>query len=148
MIRLPTGPKQHSAKEMQFNRLSGGFSSKGGGRSGPPPARMSDRDDNDGSWGGGRRSCGGFDEERRGGPNSRVSDFDHQPPRADEVDNWASVKKSLLSFGSVRQNLNQYDSLGCGGGGSRADEVDNWGNSKKPLPSRSSTFGSGFRNSG
>ncbi|CAN0843488.1 Eukaryotic translation initiation factor 4B1 [Linum grandiflorum] len=38
-----------------------------------------------------------------------------------------------------------------GGGGSRADEVDNWAAGKKPVavnPSRSSTFGYGFRNSG
>lgn len=136
MLRLPTGPKERPPDEMQFSR---GFSSYG--RSGPPQGRMRDRDDNDGSWGGGRRSYGGFDEERRG-PSSRVSDFD-QPSRADEVDNWASVKKSLPSFDSGRQN--RYGSLG---GGSRADEKDNWFVGKKPLPARSSPFGSGFRDSG
>ncbi|XP_061375756.1 eukaryotic translation initiation factor 4B2-like isoform X2 [Gastrolobium bilobum] len=143
MRRLPTGPKERSSDEMQFNRLGGGFSSYGGGaRSGPPPR------DNDGSWGGGgRRSYGGFDEERRGGPPpSRVSDFD-QPSRADEVDNWASVKKSLPVFDSGRQNRYGSGSLG-GGSGSRADGVDNWGLGKKPIPARSSTFGSGFRDSG
>ncbi|KAK4264961.1 hypothetical protein QN277_026073 [Acacia crassicarpa] len=137
MLRLPTGPKERSADEMPYSR---GFSSYGG-RSGPPQGRMRDRNDNDGSWGGGRRSYGGFDEERRG-PPSRVSDYD-QPSRADEVDNWASVKKSLPSLDSGRQN--RYGSLG--GGGSRADEKDNWSVGKKPFPARSPGFGSGFRDS-
>ncbi|OIW00387.1 hypothetical protein TanjilG_05737 [Lupinus angustifolius] len=176
MLRLPTGPKERSAEEMQFSR--GGFSSYG--RSGGPSR---DRDDNrDGSWGGGRRSYGGFDEEPRRGNNSRVLELD-QPSRADEVDNWASVRKPLPSFDSGRQN--RYGSNGGGprgdgsfggsprggggfggdprgdggfsggprgdvgfGGGSRADGVDNWAVGRKPLPARSSNFGSGFRDSG
>ncbi|KAK7318667.1 hypothetical protein RJT34_03372 [Clitoria ternatea] len=145
MLRLPTGPKERSADEMPFNRLGGAFSNYD--RSGP---RNRDRDasNNDSSWGGGRRSYGGFDDERRG-PASRVSEFD-QPSRADEVDNWASVKKSLPSFDSGRKN--RYSSIGSGGGGfgaaSRADGVDNWAVGKKPVSTRSSTFGSGFRDSG
>ncbi|KAL9329638.1 hypothetical protein ACSQ67_004641 [Phaseolus vulgaris] len=122
MMALPTGPKERSAEEMQFNRLGGGFSSydRSGGRS-----RDRDGGNNDGSWGGGgRRSYGGFDEERRG-PNPRVSELD-QPSRADEVDNWASVKKSVPA----------------------SDGVDNWAVGKKPVPVRSSNFGSGFRDSG
>ncbi|KAE9610323.1 putative plant specific eukaryotic initiation factor 4B [Lupinus albus] len=114
MLRLPTGPKERSAEEMQFSR--GGFSSYG--RSGGPSR---DRDDNhDGSWGGGRRSYGGFDEEPRRGNNSRVSELD-QPSRADEVDNWASVRKPMPSFDSGRQN--RYGSLGGGsfGGVPRGD---------------------------
>ncbi|BFG16345.1 hypothetical protein CerSpe_026190 [Prunus speciosa] len=161
MMRLPTGPKERSADEMQYGRLGGGFSSYG--RSGSNPGRGRDRDDADGSWGGGgRRSYGGFEDDRRGS-SSRVSDFD-QPSRADEVDNWALTKKSLPSADSGRQN--RYGSLGggvggVGGGGggggggvgvggpsSRADEVDNWAVGKKPAPARSSTFGSGFRDSG
>ncbi|XP_048427950.1 eukaryotic translation initiation factor 4B2-like [Pyrus x bretschneideri] len=156
MMRLPTGPKERSAEDMQYGRLGGGFSSYG--RSGPNPGRDGDREGGDGSWGGGgRRSYGGFDDDRRG-PPSRVSDFD-QPSRADEVDNWAMTKKSLPSADSSRQS--RYSSLGSGGAGgggdggmmgapawSRADEVDNWTVGKKPAPSRSSTFGSGFRDSG
>ncbi|XP_019461987.1 PREDICTED: eukaryotic translation initiation factor 4B2-like isoform X2 [Lupinus angustifolius] len=177
MLRLPTGPKERSAEEMQFSR--GGFSSYG--RSGGPSR---DRDDNrDGSWGGGRRSYGGFDEEPRRGNSSRVSELD-QPSRADEVDNWASVKKSLPSFDSGRQN--RYGSLGGGGGdrdggfgggsrgdggfgggsrgdggfgggsrgdggfggGFRADGVDNWAAGKKPVPARSSNSGSSNFGSG
>lgn len=136
MLRLPTGPKERSADEMQFNRLGGGFSSFD--RSG----RSRDRDggSGDASWGAGRKSYGGFDEERRA-PNSRVSEFD-QPSRADEVDNWASVKKSLPSFDSGRQN--RYSGGGGGGGGfggeSKADGVDNWAAGKKPIPARSSDY--------
>ncbi|KAL0004360.1 hypothetical protein SO802_011921 [Lithocarpus litseifolius] len=150
MLRLPTGPKERSAEEMQYGhgRLGGGFRDYGN-RS--VSGRGRDRDE-DGSWGGGggnRRQFGGFDEERRG-PPSRVSDFD-QPSRADEVDNWASTKKPFPSVDSGRQN--RYGPLG---GGSRADEVDNWAISKKPLAvapppfasASRSTFGSGFRDSG
>ncbi|XWS69098.1 hypothetical protein CRYUN_Cryun04dG0150100 [Craigia yunnanensis] len=145
MMYLPTRPKEHSAEEMQHGRLGGGFSSYG--RSGPPAGRVRhDRDDSDGSWGSGRRHYGGFDEERRG-PSSRVSDYD-QSSRADEVDNWAMAKKAIPSFDSGRQN--RYGELGTGGGGaiSRADGVDNWTAGKRPIPARSSTFVSGFRDSG
>ncbi|XVF43884.1 hypothetical protein PTKIN_Ptkin02bG0076600 [Pterospermum kingtungense] len=145
MMQLPTRPKERSAEEMQYGRLGGGFSSYG--RSGPPAGRvMRERDDSDGSWGSGKRQYGGFDEERRG-PPPRVSDYD-QPSRADEVDNWATAKKATSLFDSGRQN--RYGGLGSGGGGgfSRADEVDNWTAGKRPIPDRSSTFGSGFRDSG
>ncbi|KAA8533221.1 hypothetical protein F0562_033246 [Nyssa sinensis] len=146
MLRLPTGPKERSAEELQYGRLGGGFSSYG--RSSGQHGRMRDRDgDGDTSWGGNRRSYGGFDDDRRA-PPPRASDFD-QPSRADEVDNWAMEKKSLPSFDSGRPN--RYGSLGgsIGGGGmSRADDVDNWTAGKKPIPARSSTFRSSFRDSG
>ncbi|KAL3636410.1 hypothetical protein CASFOL_020957 [Castilleja foliolosa] len=145
MVRLPTGPKERSADEMQQGRLGGGFSNygprtgSGGFNSGRPR-------DNEG-----RRSYG-FDDDNRI-PESRVSDF-NQPSRADEVDNWASMKKQTLPDYNTRQDRpggGKYSSLGSGGGGpgvaSRADEVDNWGSVKKNLPqpqTRSSTFGSGF----
>ncbi|KAL2343107.1 hypothetical protein Fmac_004392 [Flemingia macrophylla] len=160
MLALPTGPKERSPEEMQFNRLGGGFSSYD--RSAGRP-RDRDGANHDASWGGGRRSYGGgFDEERRG-PNPRVSELD-QPSRADEVDNWASVKKTLPSFDSGRQS--RYSGgggggfggggggFGGGGGGggfgaaSRADGVDNWLVGKKPVAARSSNFGTGFRDSG
>ncbi|CAH8252140.1 unnamed protein product [Arabidopsis lyrata] len=172
MLQLPTGPRQRSEEEMQPGRLGGGFSSYGGGRSSGPPGRMSrDRDDSDGSWGGGgggRRSYGGFDDDQRGS-NSRVSDLP-QVSRADEDDDWGKGKKSLPSFDQGRQG-SRYGGLGGGGGGagsyggggggagsyggggggagggggfSKADEVDNWAAGK----AKSSTFGSGFRDSG
>ncbi|KVI05677.1 eukaryotic translation initiation factor 4B2-like [Cynara cardunculus var. scolymus] len=153
MMRLPTGPKERSAEEMQYGRLGGGFSSYGGGRSGGGP-RMRDRDaDGDGSWGSNRRSYGGFDDDRRG--PSRVSEYD-QPSRADEVDNWAMAKKPMAPSFDAGSRPNRYTSIGgggglsAGGGGfSRADEIDNWAVNKKPIPpARSSNFGSGFRDSG
>ncbi|KAJ8548352.1 hypothetical protein K7X08_030821 [Anisodus acutangulus] len=143
MLRLPTGPKERSAEEMQYGRLGGGFSNYGGGSrsmGGPLPGRGGrDREgDGEGSWGGNRRSYGGFDDDRRGPPSRGGSDFD-QPSRADEADNWASSKKSLpMGLGSGRPN--RYESLGTGGGGiSRADGDDNWGASKKHNPTNVGT---------
>ncbi|KAK1415763.1 hypothetical protein QVD17_31549 [Tagetes erecta] len=147
MMRLPTGPKERSAEEMQYGRLGGGFSSYGGGRTGGGP-RMRDREAD-----GDRRYYGGFDDDRRG-PVNRSSEYD-QPSRADEVDNWTMTKKTPSFDGNSRPN--RYSSLGGSGGGSaggggfsRADEIDNWTVNKKPVPPpvRSSNFGSGFRNSG
>ncbi|GAB2297909.1 hypothetical protein Dimus_031994 [Dionaea muscipula] len=146
MMRLPSGPKQRSPDELyRGDRLGGGFSNYG--RSGPPPGRMRDREgDSDGSWTGGRRSYGGFDDDGRGPPR-RGSDFDSQPSRADEVDNWAMAKRSTPPPMMDTGRVNRYGSLG---GGSRADEVDSWASVKKPLEPavRSNTFGSGFRDSG
>ncbi|PIA51637.1 hypothetical protein AQUCO_01100476v1 [Aquilegia coerulea] len=153
MIRLPTGPRERSAEEMEVGRLGGGFKNYGGGSSGG--GGMGRSSGSDGSWGGGdrRKSNGGFDNDRRERAPPRVSDSD-LPSRADEVDNWAVGKKSLPRFDSGRDNRyggsndngrqDKYSSLG---GGSRADEVDNWGAGKKPVSTRSSTssFGSGFR---
>lgn len=153
MLRLPTGPKERSAEEMQYGRLGGGFSNYGTRSMGPPQGRIRDRDlDGDGSWGGDRRQYGGFENEQRKGPPSRAADFD-QPSRADEVDNWASAKKPLPSYNSTpapASARSKYGTLGTGGGASRADGDDNWGASKKPVappPARSPTFGLGIRDS-
>ncbi|KAF6157498.1 hypothetical protein GIB67_004436 [Kingdonia uniflora] len=136
MLRLPTGPKERSAEELEHGRLGGGFRNYGGGR---------DRGGDGG--GGGRRQYGGFDDDRRA-PSSRVSELD-QPSRADEVDNWATMKKALPLMDSGRRG-DRYSSLGSGGGGesgfSRADDVDNWTVGKKSVvPVRGSSFGSGFK---
>lgn len=158
MLRLPTGPKERGpGDEMQYGtRLGGGFSNYGTRPGVSQTGRIRDRDGDggDGSWGGSRRSYGGFeDDRRRGPPMSRGPDYD-QTSRADEVDNWASMKKALPSLNSGTGGPgrpNRYGSLGVGSGGaSRADEVDNWAATKKPIPppaSRSSGFGSGFRDS-
>nr|GEW20994.1 eukaryotic translation initiation factor 4B2 [Tanacetum cinerariifolium] len=153
MMRLPTGPKERSAEEMQHGRLGGGFNSYGGGR-----GRRDREGDGDGSWGNNRRSYGGFDDNERRGPPTRATEYD-QPSRADEVDNWAMSKKPIAPSFDGGSRPNRYGSLGgasgmnTGGGGfSRADEIDNWAMHKKPIapppPARSSTFGSGFRDSG
>ncbi|GER51559.1 eukaryotic translation initiation factor 4Bfamily protein [Striga asiatica] len=147
MLRLPTGPKERSPDEMQHGRLGGGFSNYGPrpGYGGPNSGRPREYD--------GRRSYGFEDDNRRGPPpESRVADL-NQPSRADEVDNWASMKKQTLPDYNSRQERpgGSYSSLGGGGGpgaGSRADEVDNWASVKKHFPqpqqARSSGFGSGF----
>ncbi|XP_042011081.1 eukaryotic translation initiation factor 4B2-like [Salvia splendens] len=136
MLRLPTGPKERSAEEMQYGRLGGGFSNYGSrpGPSGPNSGRMEYE---------GRKSYG-FEDDGRRGPlqQPRVSEFD-QPSRADEVDNWASMKKqtALPDHDSRESRVSgKYSSLG---GASRADEVDNWASMKKPVSqTRNSSFGS------
>lgn len=139
MLRLPTGPRERSAEEIDQSRFGGGFRSYGYGASaGGFPGRRSDD---------GRRSYGGgFEEEQRRGPPARVSDLD-QPSRADEVDNWAANKKTFTPAASMdtgRQD--RYNSLGSGSS-SRADEVDNWSRGKQSLPSRHPSFGPGLRDS-
>ncbi|KAF7124100.1 hypothetical protein RHSIM_Rhsim12G0108800 [Rhododendron simsii] len=134
LLRLPTSPSNWSAegKTDYRQRLGGGFSNYDGRDREPSADRDAPR----------KSSYGGFHDNRSGAqPSSRVSDFD-QPSRADEVDNWATEKKTLPS------STNRYSSLGggVGGGMSRADEVDNWADGKKPVnPVRSSNFGSSFR---
>ncbi|KAI3452662.1 hypothetical protein Pfo_009326 [Paulownia fortunei] len=143
MFRLPTGPKERSADEMQYGRLGGGFSNYGSrtGSVGSNTGRAREYE--------GRRSYGFEDDNRRGTPPES-----NQPSRADEVDNWASMKKQSLPEYNSRDSRPgvKYSSLGGGGGpgvASRADEVDNWASVKKPISqtqqqTRSSSFGSGF----
>jgi Plant specific eukaryotic initiation factor 4B len=137
LLRLPTGPRERSAEELDRTRLGGGFRNYGGD---------------------GFRRREGDDESRHGPSQSRASDFD-QPSRADEVDNWAREKKSLTPSMSDSGRRDRYGSLGTGadtggGGFSRADDTDDWSRGKKPLSfstssstSRYAGFGSGFRES-
>ncbi|XP_075482056.1 eukaryotic translation initiation factor 4B2-like [Primulina tabacum] len=152
MLRLPTGPKERSAEEMQYGRLGGGFSNYGNR---PGSIGSGPRMDRGREYEGGGRSYGFEDENPRGRNQARVSDFNplQQPSRADGVDNWASMKKSLPDYNSgATHSVGKYSSLGgnTGGGGSRADDVDSWASMKKPFSlsqqqqSRSSSFGSGF----
>ncbi|KAK8924120.1 hypothetical protein KSP39_PZI019404 [Platanthera zijinensis] len=129
-LRLPTGPRERTAEELEqsrgFRSYGSGFGGGGGGAA--PPRRRSEFSMDD--------------EPRRGGP----SDLD-LPSRADESDNWGTAKKFSPAMESGRQE--RYGSLGSGGS-SKADEVDNWSFGKKssgPPPSRNSGFGSGFRDS-
>ncbi|CAA0818265.1 eukaryotic translation initiation factor 4B1 [Striga hermonthica] len=106
-LRLPTGPKERSPDEMQHGRLGGGFSNYGSrpGSGGPNTGRPREYD--------GRRSYGFDDDNRRAPPpESRVSDL-NQPSRADEVDNWASMKKQTLPDYDSRQDRpgGRYSSL-------------------------------------
>ncbi|CAO2828868.1 unnamed protein product [Amaranthus hypochondriacus] len=138
LLQLPTAPKPRTSdEEFSGPRLGGGFSNYGDDR---------------------RSSRRGFDDDRK----PRRGDFDSMPPppsRADEVDNWGSMKKniSMETRTSGGGGGGRYGSLG---GGSRADEVDNWSFGKKLNPGpavmggsgsgggRLNSFGSGFRDSG
>ncbi|KZV40035.1 hepatoma-derived growth factor-related protein 2 [Dorcoceras hygrometricum] len=152
MLRLPTGPKERSAEEMQYGRLGGGFSNYGNRPGSVGSGQGMDRGRDFES---GRRSYGFEDENPRGRNQARVSDFNalQQPSRADGIENWASMKKSLPDYNSgAARSGGKYSSLGgnTGVGGSRADEVDSWASMKKPISlsqhpqPRSSSFGSGF----
>ncbi|KAL8142444.1 hypothetical protein V2J09_015476 [Rumex salicifolius] len=141
MLQLPTGPKERAPDDYSGNRIGGGFSNYGGRSSGPRDGGS------DSSWGA-NRSRGGFDDDGRGQPR-RGSDYDLQPSRADEASDWGAGKRPMQSPSIDSGRTNRYDSLGAG---SRADESESWNLGKKPIsaapPVRSSTFGSGYRNSG
>ncbi|XP_020580127.1 eukaryotic translation initiation factor 4B1-like [Phalaenopsis equestris] len=112
MLLLPTGPRERTADEIEHSRFRGGFRSYGYGGD-APPRRVNDL------------------------PH-RASDRD-QTSRADEVDNWASVKKP---FPMDLSRQARSGSLGT----SKADEVDDWSAGKKafaPLSGHSG-FGSGM----
>ncbi|KAK1314955.1 hypothetical protein QJS10_CPA06g01233 [Acorus calamus] len=142
ILRLPTGPKERTAEELEQGRLGGGFRSYGGG--GGSMRRREDGGEGGGGgggWGGRRSYGGGYDDDSRGPPPPKG---EFEPSRADEVDNWAAGKKTFSRPPGDSGRSDRYSSLG---GSSRADEVDSWGSGKKPIPSRSSGFGSGFRDS-
>ncbi|KAK4423889.1 Eukaryotic translation initiation factor 4B2 [Sesamum alatum] len=147
MLRLPTGPKERSPDEMQYGRLGGGFSNYGSrpGSVGSNTGRGREYE--------GRRSYGFEDDNRRGSIMQSKASDSYQPSRADEVDNWGTMKKALPEYSSGQARPGgKYSSLGGGGGlgvASRADEADNWASVKKPISqtqpqTRSSGFGSGF----
>lgn len=119
---LPTGPRQRSAEELDRSRLGGGFKNYGSNRYSNSFGPRGDGDDSSNSrWGSSRTS-------------SRDSSRELQPSRADEIDNWASAKKTLTA---PRERTGFFDSH------SKADESDSWV-SKKTEPPRRSGFGSGF----
>ncbi|KAA3464758.1 eukaryotic translation initiation factor 4B3-like [Gossypium australe] len=133
LLVLPTGPRQRSAEELDRNRIGGGFKSYGSNR------YNSNGDDSSSNsrWGSSRVS-------------NRDSNREIAPSRADEIDNWASVKKSAPTGNGFGGGFERRER---GGGGffdsqSKADEVDNWATSKSnkspngaPPPRR---FGGGF----
>ncbi|KAK8505853.1 hypothetical protein V6N13_080659 [Hibiscus sabdariffa] len=137
VLALPTGPRQRAPEELDRNRLGGGFKSYGSNR-----YNNSNGDDSSSNsrWGSSRVS-------------NRDSNREITPSRADEIDNWASVKKSMPTGNGFGGGFERRE-RGSGGGGffdsqSKADEVDNWAASKSnnispngaPPPRR---FGAGF----
>ncbi|KAE8702240.1 hypothetical protein F3Y22_tig00110485pilonHSYRG00119 [Hibiscus syriacus] len=137
VLALPTGPRQRAPEELDRNRLGGGFKSYGSSR-----YSNSNGDDSSSNsrWGSSRVS-------------NRDSNREITPSRADEIDNWASVKKSSPTVNGFGGGFERRE-RGSGGGGffdsqSKVDEVDNWAASKSnnrspngaPPPRR---FGAGF----
>ncbi|XP_019413786.1 PREDICTED: eukaryotic translation initiation factor 4B3-like [Lupinus angustifolius] len=134
ILSLPTAPRERTAEEIERDRtrLGGGFRSYGdrGGRNSGPGGD----DGSNSRWGSSRVS----DESRRSGSfGSRDLNRDSAPSRADEIDNWASVKKSSIGNGFERRERERggfFDSQ------SRADESDRWVSNKSVMEGR--RFGS------
>ncbi|XVF45482.1 hypothetical protein PTKIN_Ptkin02bG0210100 [Pterospermum kingtungense] len=132
LLVLPTGPRQRSPEELDRNRLGGGFKSYGSNR------YNSNGDDSSSNsrWGSSRVS-------------NRDSNREIAPSRADEIDNWASVKKSTPTGNGFGGGFERRER---GGGGffdsqSKADEVDNWAASKSNKSANEAPprrFGGGF----
>ncbi|KAL4352823.1 hypothetical protein GQ457_06G001930 [Hibiscus cannabinus] len=137
ILALPTGPRERAPEELDRNRLGGGFKSYGSNR-----YNNSSGDDSSSNnrWGSSRVS-------------NRDSNREITPSRADEIDNWASVKKSMPTGNGFGGGLERRE-RGSGGGGffdsqSKADEVDNWAASKSNIRSPNGAppprrFGGGF----
>ncbi|CAI9764345.1 unnamed protein product [Fraxinus pennsylvanica] len=117
LLNLPTAPRQRSAEELDRNQLGGGFKSYGS--SYDRPARV--------------------EQHRRQGSFGGDSNRDFAPSRADETDNWAAGKKSIVNDG--------FDGRRRGDRGgffsdsqNRADESDNWGSKKTCMPTEPRRF--------
>lgn len=128
---LPTGPRERSAEELDRGRLGGGFRNYGD-RSGRYSSGGGDESSNS-RWGSSRgsdRNVGG------GGGFGRDASRESGPSRADETDNWAAAKKSVVGNGFERRERGGFfDSQ------SKADEADSWVSNKSPVPSEGRRFG-------
>ncbi|XVE93795.1 hypothetical protein REPUB_Repub01dG0225700 [Reevesia pubescens] len=133
LLALPTGPRQRSAEELDRNRLGGGFKSYGSNR------YNSNGDDSSSNsrWGSSRVS-------------NRDSNREIAPSRADEIDNWASAKKSTSAGSGFGGGFERRERGGGGGffdSQSKADEVDNWAANKSYKSANEAPprrFGGGF----
>ncbi|PIN14277.1 hypothetical protein CDL12_13099 [Handroanthus impetiginosus] len=108
LSRLPTGPRERSAEELDRNKLGGGFRSYGGGA----------RDE----------------QPRRQGSSNRDSNREFAPSRADEADDWGAGKKFSGNNGFDRKERGEKGGF-FSDSQSRADGVDNWASNKSFVPS-------------
>lgn len=135
-VDLPTGPRERTAEELDRdrNRLGGGFRSYG-----DRPNRNSGGDESSNSrWGSSRVS------DRNGfGSRDRDSNRDLAPSRADEIDNWAAMKKSSTASNGNGFERRERDRGGFFDSQSKADESDSWVTNKSFVPSEGRRFGSG-----
>ncbi|CAM8935297.1 unnamed protein product [Rhodiola kirilowii] len=118
LMQLPTGPRERTAEELERSRIGGGFRSYGMGRS-----------EGDGDrWGANR----GSDEGRRPRGESREP---LGPSRADETDNWAAGKRSVMSGNGGGFERRERSGGSFFGSDSKADESDSWVSKKSFTPS-------------
>ncbi|XVE67115.1 hypothetical protein DITRI_Ditri08aG0134600 [Diplodiscus trichospermus] len=113
LLVLPTGPRQRSPEELDGNRLGGGFKSYGSNRYNS----SGDDSSSNSRWGSSRVS-------------NRDSNREIAPSRADEIDNWASAKKSTSNGNGFGGGLERRERGGFFDSQSKADEVDNWAANK------------------
>ncbi|XP_024542767.1 eukaryotic translation initiation factor 4B1-like [Selaginella moellendorffii] len=100
----------------------------------------SDWSSNKPSRGAGGGGGGRFDDENRRYSGDRFGGDRDLPSKADEVDNWASGKKSLPPPERRSDDIGRRsDDFGKGGFG-KADADDNWGANKKPVVSDKWSF--------
>ncbi|KAE8719304.1 Sulfur E2 [Hibiscus syriacus] len=154
-------PKNKKMTLSEFNK--GTYSSSGGGGLGGArvteqnrltheemmllPTRPKERSSEELQY---ERLGGGFSSYGRSGPGAGrvcVTVKIALDPGAPE---GGSTEVLVKNDGVRRLRQSRYGGLGTGGSGgfSKADEVDNWTAGKRSNPTRSSTFGSGFRDSG
>ncbi|XWS67765.1 hypothetical protein CRYUN_Cryun04dG0033400 [Craigia yunnanensis] len=134
LLVLPTGPRERSLEELDRNRLGGGFKSYGSNRYNS----SGDDSSSNSRWGSSRVS-------------NRDSNREIAPSRADEIDNWVSVKKSIPTVNGFGGGFERRER----GGGffdsqSKADDVDNWAASKSNKSANEAPprrFGGGFERS-
>ncbi|KAH7518464.1 eukaryotic translation initiation factor 4B3 [Ziziphus jujuba] len=132
-LKLPTGPRERSAEELDRNRLGGGFRGYGSNGSYDRNNRYSNGDESSNSrWGSSRGS-----ERNGGGGFGRDANRESGPSRADEIDNWAAAKKS-----PTRNGFERKDRGGFFDSQSKADESDSWVSNKSFVPSEGRRFGS------
>ncbi|XP_022748136.1 eukaryotic translation initiation factor 4B3-like [Durio zibethinus] len=131
LLGLPTGPRERSPEELDRNRVGGGFKSYSSNRYN---ANVDDSSSNS-RWGSSRVS-------------NRDSNREIAPSRADEIDNWASAKKSTPTGNGFGGGFERRER----GGGffdsqSKADGVDNWAANKSYKSANEAPprrFGGGF----
>ncbi|GMI73374.1 hypothetical protein like AT4G38710 [Hibiscus trionum] len=131
VLALPTGPRERAPEELDRNRLGGGFKSYGSNRYNS----SGDDSSSNSRWGSSRVA-------------NRDSNREIAPSRADEIDNWASAKKSTPTGNGFGGGFERRER----GGGffdsqSKADEVDNWASNKSnksPNAAPPRRFGGGF----
>ncbi|PON55090.1 Eukaryotic initiation factor [Parasponia andersonii] len=131
---LPKGPRERTAEEL--DRPRGGFRSFGDRGNNRYPDRNGDESSNS-RWG---HSKG---PDRNGSGFGKDVNRDSGPSRADEVDNWASTKKSFVGNNGFERRERERSGF-FSDSQSKADESDNWVSNKSFVPPEGRRNGGGF----